>query len=556
MRNFSIGFRLTLSFIAVTAALAGVGLFGLTRLANLNQSLDEVAKVRVPLLDMAVRGLHVTATQANHIGVMLSTNDPAEALSRITTILELRKQAAEANKEGQRIIDDPSTRHAEKTKRVLAELGARRALLGTAMLHTLETARKDDLVETKRVTSQELVPTLTRVEESWAAFAQTETEQMAETAKEGRAVYEAARAVVLAVLVSVAAIALLLAFWVTRTIVMPLAVAVRVADRISAGDLREQVEVTGDDEVGRLLASMRTMTEKLAQVISEVRTGADGLTSASRQVSSTAQVLTQGTGEQAASVEETTSSLEQMSASIAQNAENSRQSEQMAVKGSGDAEESGRAVRETVEAMKGIAEKISIIEEMAYQTNLLALNAAIEAARAGEHGRGFAVVASEVRKLAERAQKAAGEIGSMAGASVQVAERSGRLIAELVPAIKKTAELVQEVAAASSEQSSGVGQINRAMAAVDQVTQRNASAAEELSSTAEEMSSQAESLQELIGFFRVNASHATRAAPAFASTPAAASPAHAHAIQATPRPAGARGGRVNGTTPEHGFKRF
>jgi methyl-accepting chemotaxis protein len=176
----------------------------------------------------------------------------------------------------------------------------------------------------------------------------------------------------------------------------------------------------------------------------------------------------------------------------------------MAMRGATDAEESGRAVVETVGAMQAIAKKISIIEEIAYQTNLLALNAAIEAARAGEHGKGFAVVAAEVRKLAERSQNAAKEISSLAGSSVEVAERSGSLLKELVPAIRKTAGLVQEVAAASNEQAAGVNQMNKAMSQVDQVTQRNASAAEELASTAEEMASQAAALQQLVSFFRVN----------------------------------------------------
>jgi len=195
-----------------------------------------------------------------------------------------------------------------------------------------------------------------------------------------------------------------------------------------------------------------------------------------------------------------------MSASITQNAENGRATGQMAVKGARDAEEGGRAVGETIEAMRAIAEKITIIEEIAYQTNLLALNAAIEAARAGEHGRGFAVVATEVRKLAEKSQSAAKQIGGVAAASVSVAERSGQLLRELVPSIRKTADLVQDVAATSAEQSSGVAQVNKAMTRVDQVTQRNASAAEELASTAEEMASQAKVLERLVAFFRVASS--------------------------------------------------
>ena len=299
------------------------------------------------------------------------------------------------------------------------------------------------------------------------------------------------------------ALAVLLGWVLKRSICAPLREVVQFAEQAAQGDFCGELEQGRQDEIGQMLGALRQMVGKVAHIISEVRGSANALSAGAAQVSSTAQSLSHGTSEQAASVEETTSSLQQMSASIAQNAENSRQTEQMALKGTSQGEESGKAVRETVDAMKAIAEKISIIEEIAYQTNLLALNAAIEAARAGEHGKGFAVVATEVRKLAERSQTAAQEISGLASSSVKIAEKSGRLLAELVPAIKKTAELVQDVSAASNEQSSGVTQINKAMAHVDQVTQRNASAAEELASTAEEMAAQAESLQHLMSFFRL-----------------------------------------------------
>ena len=292
--------------------------------------------------------------------------------------------------------------------------------------------------------------------------------------------------------------------WITRSTTAPLARLAAAARRIAGGDLREEVAVTSRDELGTLQVAVNDMTANLARVIAQVRDGAGALGTAAGQVTATSQSLSSGTGQQAASLQETTASLQSMSTSIGQNASGAIQTEQVAARAAQDAEESGHSVKATVDAMRSIAERISIIEEIAYQTNLLALNAAIEAARAGDQGKGFAVVAAEVRKLAERSQQAARQIQDEAAASVMVAERSGELLVELVPAIKKTAALVQEVAATSREQSSSVAQVGQAMERIDSVTQQNVAAANELSATAEQVAAHAGRLAELVTYFHAD----------------------------------------------------
>jgi methyl-accepting chemotaxis protein len=305
-------------------------------------------------------------------------------------------------------------------------------------------------------------------------------------------------------------ISLVISLLMARRIVTPLRSAAAAAARIADGDLTVKIDSSGKDEVAQMMQALHNMVEKLGQIIGEVRGAADNLSNASGQVSATAQSLSQSSSEQAASVEETTASIEQMTASITQNTENAKVTDNMATKSSSEAEQGGKAVKDTVEAMKSIAGKIGIIDDIAYQTNLLALNAAIEAARAGEHGKGFAVVAAEVRKLAERSQVAAQEIGELAGSSVKMAEQAGRLLDEMVPSIRKTSDLVQEIAASSQEQSQGVGQINGAMGQLNKATQQNASASEELAATAEEMGGQAAQLQELMEFFKIESQSGTR----------------------------------------------
>ena len=299
-----------------------------------------------------------------------------------------------------------------------------------------------------------------------------------------------------------------------NAVAAPLEDATVVLRALEKGDLTQRIETAYPGDFERLRNTVNGTLDQLATTVADVIAGAEQLTTAAGQISGASQSLSQSAAEQAASVEETSASIEEMTASISSNSDNAKVTDGIASGAATGAKDGGAAVQETVEAMKNIAAKIAIIDDIAFQTNMLALNATIEAARAGEHGKGFAVVATEVGKLAERSQVAAAEIGELASGSVARSERAGTLLDELVPSITRTSELVQEIAAASAEQSAGVGQINRAMAQMSQVTAQTASSSEELAATAEEMSAQAASLQSLMSFFDLGRRAATPSRPA------------------------------------------
>ncbi|MBF0400321.1 MAG: HAMP domain-containing protein [Magnetococcales bacterium] len=340
-----------------------------------------------------------------------------------------------------------------------------------------------------------------------------------------KAMAQAASSSVLIVGASLGAVVLglLIAVFLSRAIVSALLQGVGFAQRIASGDLTATIELDQKDEVGQLAAALKEMVEKLREVITEVSAAAEQVSIGSNEISDTAQNLSQGATEQAASIEETSSSMEEMTSNIQQNTDNANTTQNISQIAAKDAADGGMAVGQAVNAMREIASKIGIIEEIARQTNLLALNAAIEAARAGEHGKGFAVVAAEVRKLAERSQMAAGEISQLSSSSVDVAEKAGGIINKLVPDIQKTAELIQEINASSQEQSQGAVQINQAIQQLDHVIQQNAGASEEMAATAEELSAQAETMAHSISFFNLGQqTHAPRQKPA--RMPAAGKP--------------------------------
>jgi len=332
----------------------------------------------------------------------------------------------------------------------------------------------------------------------------------------------------------------LFALMVAKGIATPLIKGVDFAEAVAGGDLSADIDVVQEDEVGMLAGALRKMVVSLRDIVADVKKAGDNVASGSQELSGSAEEMSQGASEQAAAAEEVSSSMEEMAASIRQNADNANETEKIALKSSRDASEGGRAVEETVVAMRQIAEKISIIEEISRQTDLLALNAAVEATRAGDNGKGFAVVASEVRRLAERSQISANEINQLSVTSVEVAEKAGQMLKTMVPDIKRTAELVQEINAASSEMSSGATQVNKAVQQLDMVIQQNATVSEEMAATSEELAAQAEQLQATIDFFNVDNSEETRKDYKNIGSRRAESPAPKTGSQSNPEPVKAK----------------
>ncbi|MCO6188607.1 methyl-accepting chemotaxis protein [Rhizobium sp. L1K21] len=331
-----------------------------------------------------------------------------------------------------------------------------------------------------------------------------ERERLKEADENATTQYNTIRTIVISVSSVVSIAALIAAIAIIISINKGIARAVTTVQTVAAGDLTKLAEIKTKDEIGDMLANVNSMVERLRGVVGDALAASDNVSSGSQQLSSGAEQLSQGATEQASSAEEASASMEEMAANIKQNADNAAQTEKIARQSAKDAELSGDAVTKAVTAMKTIAEKISIVQEIARQTDLLALNAAVEAARAGEHGKGFAVVASEVRKLAERSQAAAAEISGLSGETVSVATDAGEMLSKLVPDIRKTAELIAEISAACREQDIGASQINEAIQQLDKVTQQNAGASEEMSATSEELAAQAEELQASISFFKVD----------------------------------------------------
>lgn len=496
-RNLKIGLKLAIGYAVIVILMIIVALLGISALGDSNKALENVAidqYQRTVEANNAIRQVNIIARATRNMIILTA---PSDIEAQRLRVLEARKSVEESLENLDRLLVT------ERGRALMAQIQDVRAdyVKGSdQLMQYIADGWADAAIKFMTGDLQTMQDAYIGALNEMLSFQRTEMNNAVELAQEE---YQSMRIILIGTVLGALAFAIFIGVIVTRSIVGPVNVAKAVAEQLAVGDLTAKIEINSKDEVGQLLTSMKEMVGKLSQIIGDVDSASTALASASEEVSATAQSMSQGASEQAASVEETTASVEQMSASIKQNTENSRTTDGIASKAAKDAEEGGTAVGQTVQAMKSIAEKISIIDDIAYQTNLLALNAAIEAARAGEHGKGFAVVAAEVRKLAERSQVAAQEIGEVASNSVDLAEKAGALLESIVPDIRKTSDLVQEITAGSEEQTTGAEQINEAMEQLNSITQQSASSAEELASTSEEMSSQAEQLRELMAFFTI-----------------------------------------------------
>ncbi len=497
--RLTIKFKLMMAFGLIIALMSAMAAYALTSLSesktNLDEVVDDYANRLKVVQQLNILSLQIIRSQKN---IILATS-PEE-------INRYRQSSDEDRKTFETLRAEMEASAAADRKPYWKGLQVAMEKFDREDDQVIALAREGKVAEASalssgaaRVHAQELVKMLDEGVE-------TNVERMQAAKKSADDEYQTARTLLLTIVAAALVTAVGFAVWIALTIGRGLGRANAAVSKVADGDLTETISITTNDEIGDMLTQVNVMIERLRAIVGEALSASDNVSSGSQELAATSEQLSQGATEQASSCEEASSSSEEMAANIKQNAANANETERIARQSAKDAELSGGAVGRAVSAMQTIAEKITIVQEIARQTDLLALNAAVEAARAGEHGKGFAVVASEVRKLAERSQAAAAEIGTLSSDSVKVAQEAGGMLEKLVPDIKRTAELVEEISAACREQDVGSAQINQAIQQLDKVTQQNASASEEMSATAEELANQAERLQETISFFRVDTS--------------------------------------------------
>jgi methyl-accepting chemotaxis protein len=562
--NLSVRSKLYATLALTTIVMIAVGVVGLTGTKSSNHDLDAIFSNRfmptgwVGTIETHEREL---LSRAEDVVIRQDASSVKSAIDLLKdreveiTELSTKLQATELTDQERKIVDE-FTRHEEAVLSHIEE-----ALLA-AQAGTFDKAEAA-LIEKARPSYDKL----TGASESLLK-AQIEVAQKMRGSAEST--FKRNSAVIIGAIVLGAGLAGFLSFLLVRSIVSTLNAAVNIANRIASGELGNEVRVESNDELGRLMDSLKRMDGKLVEIVGSVRGSADAVGSAARELSHGNDDLSQRTQEQAAALEQTASSMEEMTATVKQNADNARQANQLAVGAREQAEKGGSVVHRAIGAMgeinassRKIADIISVIDEIAFQTNLLALNAAVEAARAGEQGRGFAVVATEVRNLAQRSASAAKEIKDLINDSVdkvkvgsELVDESGKTLAEIMESVKKVTDIVAEIAAASQEQSAGIEQVNNAVTQMDNVTQQNAALVEEASAASKSMEQQSSTLVSQIGYFRTgDVRHVP--APMAMPTPRAASQVRsmptrpkarkpAPQVAAQPKPAAAPLARASG----------
>jgi methyl-accepting chemotaxis protein len=510
----SIKLKLASAFGFIIVMLIVTAGYGIFSLGNLNDTLENVLQGPALRLKLAQTLNNEQLQQIRQQKNLLLAANPSEMQGYIAKSDEARRGFDDTFKAVE-------ARATEQGKALWAKLATLTAEFRKQDDHIRTLTLGGDAAGALKVSTTEARAVTNEIDALLSDVVKLEEGRLTTADEQADTDYAQTRMIMMAVAAGAFVIAALAAFWIAMSISKGLRSAVQAVQNVSDGDLTRFAPVTSKDEIGELLGYVNTMIERLRGVVGDALAASDNVSSGSQELSASAEQLSQGATEQASSAEEASASMEQMAANIKQNADNAAQTEKIARQSSRDAEASGQAVGRAVGAMRTIAEKISIVQEIARQTDLLALNAAVEAARAGEHGKGFAVVASEVRKLAERSQAAAAEISTLSGGTVQVATEAGEMLNRLVPDIQKTAELVSEISAACREQDIGASQINEAIQQLDKVTQQNAGASEQMSATSEELASQAEELQASIAFFRVEQSGTKQARRGPAAKPVA-----------------------------------
>ncbi|MCJ8056019.1 methyl-accepting chemotaxis protein [Shinella curvata] len=533
--RLTIKLKLFLAFSFMIAVLLGTAGYGIMSLGGLNTTLGDVLNGPAERLKLAQSLNSLQLQQIRQQKNMLLSANATETNRYIGLSDEARK-AFDAT------FEEVLAKATEQGKVMWSKLSSFTTDFRRDDDRIRALALAGDMAGATRISTTDARAVTNEIDTLLADVVKLEEGRLGEAEENAQAQYESTRTIMVAAAALAVLVAAMAALWIVLSINRGLNRAATAVQGVADGDLTRFAEITTKDEIGDMLGHVNTMIERLRGVVADALSASDNVSSGSQELSASSEQLSQGATEQASSAEEASASMEEMAANIKQNADNAAQTEKIARQSAKDAEASGEAVGRAVGAMRTIAEKISIVQEIARQTDLLALNAAVEAARAGEHGKGFAVVASEVRKLAERSQAAAAEISTLSGQTVSVATEAGDMLTRLVPDIRKTAELISEISAACREQDIGASQINEAIQQLDKVTQQNAGASEEMSGTSEELAAQAEELQASIAFFRVdnagrkqtNHAEKLRATAAKMAAPAAKRPAASTGHRAAP----------------------